>query len=171
MAAEQEKPHGREAMRAKLDGQLGAEFIRERPGPGGQKLQYVSEADVIRIMNDVFGFDGYSTAVLDVPSPWPVNEISDGKWEVMAMARVRITVYVDGRQVSREAAGEGMMSGTRDRLMAMGKTMKEAETDALKRAFRQFGELLNCVYDEEYLVKLSCDDEVGRYAHQSNLGR
>ncbi|PYI20378.1 hypothetical protein BO99DRAFT_472990 [Aspergillus violaceofuscus CBS 115571] len=108
-----------------------------------QKLQ-----DVIRIINDVFGFDEFRAVLRDVPSRWLVNEMRDGMYEVMAVAGVRITAYVHGRAVSWVATGYGMMSGTGDRETALDKTMKEAMTDALKGAFRKYREgLLNRLYD------------------------
>ena len=40
--------------------------------------------------------------------------------------------------------------------MGFEKTKKEATTDALKRALRNFGNVLgNCIYDKDYIAKVT----------------
>ncbi len=53
-------------LQSRLDKQLGPEYISSRPGQGGQKVHYVSGEKVIALANEVFGFNGWSSAIRDV---------------------------------------------------------------------------------------------------------
>lgn len=48
------------------------------------------------------------------------------------------------------------MENSKGKAPAFEKAKKEATTDALKRALRNFGNVLgNCIYDKEYLAKVT----------------
>ena len=52
--------------------------------------------------------------------------------------------------------GYGQIENCKSKAMAFEKAKKEGTTDALKRALRNFGNLLgNCVYDKQYLAKVT----------------
>jgi Rad52/22 family double-strand break repair protein len=54
-------------LQAKLNRQLGPEFISQRPGPGGgPKLTYAEGWQIINLANEVFGFDGWSSSVVNL---------------------------------------------------------------------------------------------------------
>jgi DNA repair and recombination protein RAD52 len=53
-------------LQAKLDQQLGPEFVSSRPGPGGRKLYYLQADKCISLANQVFGFNGWSSSVRSV---------------------------------------------------------------------------------------------------------
>lgn len=61
----------------------------------------------------------------------------------------------------KEDTGSGSAENQRSKCVAMEKARKEAATDALKRALRQFGSALgNCCYDKNYLKSLSKNEVV-----------
>lgn len=48
------------------------------------------------------------------------------------------------------------MTNAPDKASAFEKAKKEGTTDALKRALRNFGNILgNCIYDKDYLTKVT----------------
>ena len=49
-----------------------------------------------------------------------------------------------------------MVENCKSKAMGFEKTKKEATTDALKRALRNFGNVLgNCIYDKNYVAKVT----------------
>jgi DNA repair and recombination protein RAD52 len=70
---EEVKPHIHEytaqeiaTLSSRLDKQLGPEYISSRPGAGGQKVHYLAAEKCINLANEVFGFNGWSSAVRDL---------------------------------------------------------------------------------------------------------
>lgn len=53
-------------LQSRLDKQLGPEYISTRPGNGGGKVHYLAAEKVINLANEVFGFNGWSSAIKDV---------------------------------------------------------------------------------------------------------
>jgi len=53
-------------LQSRLDKQLGPEYISTRPGNGGGKVHYLAAEKVINLANEVFGFNGWSSAIRDV---------------------------------------------------------------------------------------------------------
>lgn len=52
--------------------------------------------------------------------------------------------------------GYGHIENCKSKAMGFEKTKKEATTDALKRALRNFGNVLgNCIYDKDYISKVT----------------
>ncbi|KAJ3569182.1 hypothetical protein NP233_g5225 [Leucocoprinus birnbaumii] len=104
-------------LQVKLDQKLGPEYISQRQGPrGGPKLTYAEGWKIINLANEVFGFNGWSSSLVNVT-----------------------TDFVDRSESGRYSVG----------VTAVCK--KEAVTDGLKRALRNFGNLMgNCLYDKAY---------------------
>lgn len=132
--------------------QLGPEFISTRRGAGNRELSYLTGCDAIRIANAVFGFNGWSSEVRTNHLIYCTNE--GGRWSAGVSVNVRITLLkYDG--VFREDLGYGQAIKLFSQLEAVEKAGKEAQTDALKRALRQFGEPTgNCMYDKKYLSQI-----------------
>jgi DNA repair and recombination protein RAD52 len=70
---EEQKPHVNEytaqeiaTLQSRLDKQLGPEYISTRPGNGGGNVHYLAAEKVINLANEVFGFNGWSSAIRDV---------------------------------------------------------------------------------------------------------
>jgi DNA repair and recombination protein RAD52 len=53
-------------LQSRLDKQLGPEYISSRPGAGGKKVHYLAAEKCINLANEVFGFNGWSSAIKDV---------------------------------------------------------------------------------------------------------
>jgi len=53
-------------IQAKLDRQLGPEYISDRPGAGGGKVQYLEAWKVINLANEIFGFNGWSSSIQNI---------------------------------------------------------------------------------------------------------
>ena len=70
---EEVKPHVNEytaqeiaTLSSRLEKQLGPEYISARPGAGGGKVHYLSADKCINLANEVFGFNGWSSAIQNV---------------------------------------------------------------------------------------------------------
>jgi DNA repair and recombination protein RAD52 len=104
----------------------------------GMKLSYIEGWHVIAEANRIFGFDGWQRETVElreVRLPELVKS-SSGKetWRVGFMCRVRVTV--GGIVRDGTGFGSGAMPDLGD---AYESAVKEAETDAMKRAFMTFG--------------------------------
>ena len=53
-------------LSSRLEKQLGPEYISSRPGAGGGKVHYLSADKCINLANEVFGFNGWSSAIQNV---------------------------------------------------------------------------------------------------------
>jgi len=107
----------------------------------GVRLSYVEGWYVLEQANLCFGFDGWSSETLDIRQVQEEQKLGsrpkpgdEPKWYVGYTARVRVSAL----GIVRDGCGAG--SGIdRDLFRAHESAVKEAETDALKRAFRSFG--------------------------------
>ena len=143
---------GRQLMR-----DLGPEYISYRRGEAGRMLAFMEGHEVITLMNTVFGWNGWNSKAVSFVTDY-AEASNGGKWSVGVAATVRLTALVKGqssgdtREVWREDIGYGTMDNGPSRGKAMEKCRKEAVTDGIKRAARQFGRLLGgCLYDKAYL--------------------
>ena len=86
---EEVKPHISEytaqeiaTLSSRLEKQLGPEYISSRPGAGGGKVHYLSADKCINLANEVFGFNGWSSAIqnvqIDFVSEIPVCNFNEG---------------------------------------------------------------------------------------------
>lgn len=53
-------------LSTRLEKQLGPEYISSRPGAGGGKVHYLAAEKCINLANDVFGFNGWSSAIQNI---------------------------------------------------------------------------------------------------------
>ncbi|KIM70577.1 hypothetical protein SCLCIDRAFT_100876, partial [Scleroderma citrinum Foug A] len=136
-------------LQAKLNQKLGPEFISQRPGPGGgQKLTYAEGWKIINLANEVFGFNGWSSSIVNITTDFMDYNEESRRYNVGVTAIVRVTLR-DGTY--HEDVGYGLLENSRSKGAALDKCKKEAVTDALKRTLRNFGNLLgNCLYDKTY---------------------
>lgn len=120
-----------------LNGPLISANVKERE-QAGRKFSYIEAWHGIAEANRIFGFDAWDRETVDLRQLGDPREV-DGKWRVGYMARVRITVRAgDDSVVVREGCGFG--SGIdRDQGQAHESALKEAESDAMKRALMTFG--------------------------------
>ncbi|HXF55662.1 MAG TPA: RAD52 family DNA repair protein [Hyphomicrobiaceae bacterium] len=129
---------------------LRREYVKQR-AQAGRQLSYVEGWHVVSESNRIFGFSEWCSETLDVTK---VSEhqrpVGNGQgWGVTYTARVRITVYAGGTTVVREGIGAGH-GIDRDLGLAHESAIKEAETDARKRALMTFGNPFGlALYDKE----------------------
>ncbi|KAL0266159.1 UNVERIFIED_CONTAM: hypothetical protein PYX00_011875 [Menopon gallinae] len=133
-----------------LSKNLGPEYLSYRPGWNGERIAYIEGWTAISLANKIFGHDGWSSEIRgttvdfydDVP-----NKICLGVSVVM-----RITLK---NGTFKEDIGFGSSENQKSKGTAWEKAKKEAVTDGLKRALRQFGNALgNCCYDKEFLKNI-----------------
>ncbi|KAK9389551.1 hypothetical protein V1515DRAFT_593679 [Lipomyces mesembrius] len=134
-------------LKAKLDRQLGPEYISSRPSPGGGTAHYLEGWKAINLANEVFGFNGWSSEIKSIHEDY-VEVKDNGKIDVGISVVVRVTLK-DG--TFHEDIGFGHVENARSKYMALSKCKKEATTDATKRALRCFGNSVgNCLHDNTY---------------------
>ncbi|MCJ1452636.1 DNA repair protein rad52 [Mycoblastus sanguinarius] len=147
---EEVKPHVSEytaqeiaTLSSRLEKQLGPEYISARQGPGGGKVHYLAADKCINLANEVFGFNGWSSGIQNVQIDFVDENQTTG--------RVSLGLSVIVRDI-----GYGHCENAKGKAAAFEKAKKEGTTDGLKRALRNFGNLLgNCVYDKEYVAKVT----------------
>lgn len=129
-----------------LEGKLRARNVRVRE-KDGMSLSYIEGWHAIAEANRIFGFDGWSRETV----------ASDCVWEGVRQhfnactytARVRIRVRAGDSEIIREGSGSGHGSGP-EAGEAHESALKEAETDATKRALVTFGNPFGlALYDRE----------------------
>ncbi|PYH95147.1 hypothetical protein BO71DRAFT_351880 [Aspergillus ellipticus CBS 707.79] len=140
-------------LQARLDKKLGPEYISSRPGAAGQRVHYLPADKVINLANEVFGFNGWSSSIQNITVDYVEENPNTGKVNCGLSVVVRVTLR-DGTY--HEDIGYGHMDNAKGKAIALEKAKKEGTTDALKRALRSFGNVLgNCVYDKEYVSKVT----------------
>lgn len=141
-----------EAQMQALQDPLDRKHVRQRE-QSGRKLSYVEGWHVIAEANRIFGFDGWSSETVETKCVAErEREIGQGKapgFGVTYVAKVRVTLRSDGETIIREGCGTGH-GIDRDLGQAHESAIKEAETDARKRALMTFGNQFGlALYDKE----------------------
>lgn len=135
----------------RLKEKLEAAKIKEREGGGGKRLKYLKGDTVIDTANDIFGYGqwGYEIASCEyMPMP-------EGK----GIYRAYVKLSVAG--AAFPFPGDGVGTVTNQKIESHEKAIKEASTDALKRAFRHLGDQFGLsLYDEDDYVINADGDEV-----------
>ena len=109
------------ALQAKLNQRLGPEYISTRPGGNGMKLTYTEGWKVINLANEVFGFNGWSTAVVNVTCDFADYDPKTQRHSIGIAAIVRVTLR-DG--VYHEDIGYGMMENSKSKAAAFDKVRR-----------------------------------------------
>jgi DNA recombination protein Rad52 len=129
-----------------LEAKLRARFVRTRI-ERGKTLSYIEGWRAISEANRIFGFDGWSRETVSSDCVW--QGPSDRLKACTYKARVRITVRAGNVTVIREGSGAGH-GAAETQGEAHEKALKEAETDATKRALVTFGNPFGLsLYDQE----------------------
>lgn len=128
------------------DQKIPREEVSVREGGGGKKLSYLESHYVIARMNEVFGTMGWDAETVEMRQ---VNKEGD---KPAYVSKVRLSAVVkteDGgyMKVTKEGYGFG---ADKSALNPHEVAVKEAESDAFKRAARQFGMSLGlALYSKE----------------------
>lgn len=130
-----------DAQKKALDAPLDKANVKERE-QGGKKLSYVEAWHAIAEANRIFGFDGWTRETVHLEQTNRDLVTLQGKsgpyqqWRVGYIAKVRITAG----GVTREGTGYGSGMAKPEALGdAIESAVKEAESDAMKRALMTFG--------------------------------
>jgi DNA recombination protein Rad52 len=129
-----------------LSGKLDPAHVKER-SQSGRKLSYVEGWHAIAEANRIFGFDAWNRETVDIRLVQERERtVGQGTgWGVTYIARVRVTVG----NIIREGIGSGH-GIDRDLGLAHESAIKEAETDAMKRALMTFGNPFGlALYDKD----------------------
>jgi DNA recombination protein Rad52 len=134
-----------DAQIRQLAGKLNEKFVKTR-AERGMTLSYIEAWHAIDEANRVFGFEGWDRETLWAECVW-----ADARRDPKACSyavRVRIRVRAGDAIVSRDGSGVGHGTG-----LTLGEAhesaLKEAETDATKRALTTFGNLFGlALYDK-----------------------
>lgn len=120
-------------QKAALSAPLDARHVAQRT-KSSQTLSYVEGWHVIAEANRIFGFDAWTRELVSLVENTPPTKNDKGNHVVSFRATVRITALGAIRE------GTGFGSGiARDIHDAYESAVKEAETDAMKRALMTFG--------------------------------
>ncbi len=124
-----------------LNAKLSPQVVSQRK-QGGRQVSYVEGHYVIRRANEIFGFENWTW------EPVEMRLICDreykGKektgWLVGYICKVEVTIYLDGevRKTSNWGYGEGIEYNNYGQ--AHESAVKEAATDAMKRALIKYGD-------------------------------
>lgn len=156
---EQEKPRISEytaqeiaTLQSRLEKKLGPEYISSRAGPSGHKVHYLAGEKVIQLANEVFGFNGWSSSIIQIDVDFVDENPNTFRVNLGLSVIVRVTLR-DG--TFHEDIGYGHIENCKGKAAAFAKAKKEGTTDALKRALRNFGNVLgNCLADKDYMGKV-----------------
>lgn len=140
-----------EDIKIALNKKLGPEFISKRKGPGYNSIQYLEGWKAINLANEIFGPNGWCTELKE----FKVDYIDDKHGSIsLGLSCIVRVILKDG--TFHEDVGYGSIENCKSKSMAFDKCKKEACTDGMKRALRQFGNALgNCLYDKEFLQQIT----------------
>ncbi len=115
-------------------------------------MHYITGEKCIQLANEVFGFNGWSSSIVQIQVDYVDEDAVTRKVSLGLSVIVRVTLR-DGTY--HEDIGYSEIENYKGKGAAFHKAKKEATTDALKRALRNFGNVLgNCIYDKAYLTKV-----------------
>lgn len=131
-----------------LDAPLDASNVKKRE-QAGRKFSYIEGWHAIAEANRIFGFDGWTRETVEIRSvserERKIGPSQKDGWSVSYIAKVRITAH----DVIREGVGSGHGIDA-DLGLAHESAIKEAETDAMKRALMTFGNPFGlALYDKQ----------------------
>ena len=111
-----------------------SERVSQRTGGGGKSLSYVEVWDVKAHLTRIFGFGGWSWVVTD--AKFIFEEKGEKNWTVAYQALGTLTIHALDIQFAEAAVG----SATGSRADAHDNAIKNAESDAIKRAAVNLGD-------------------------------
>lgn len=139
-----------DAQVAALNAKLDVRNVKQRE-QSGRKLSYIEGWHAIAEANEIFGFDAWTRETIDLRCVSErQRQIGKGQyakegWGVSYLAKVRVMVG----DVVREGCGTGHGIDA-DLGLAHESALKEAETDAMKRALMTFGNRFGlALYDKD----------------------
>ncbi|KAL0477108.1 DNA repair and recombination protein RAD52 [Acrasis kona] len=139
-------------LQNQLENKLTQEDISKRPGPNGTPVYYIETWRAIEIANQTFGFNGWSSRIMETTTDYLEQVETTGKFNVGVSATVRIMLK-DG--CFHEDLGYGTAENQKYKGAAIEHAKKKAVSDGLKRALRNFGNALGLtIYDKTHIDKV-----------------
>ena len=143
-------------LSSRLQADLKSSHVCQRQ-QSGMSLSYLESWFVIDQMNEIFGFANW----------WRETELMlqfceerENKFYVTYTGKCKITVDIDCSKVTRVGHGVGHGNGIRDKVLAIESAMKEAESDAMKRAAMTFGNQFGlALYDKNQTCVVNDDHQ------------
>jgi DNA repair and recombination protein RAD52 len=150
-------------QKALLAAPLNRAHVRSR-NQGGRGVSYIEGWRAIDEANRIFGFDGWTRETIDIKCVSErEREIGAQKkpgWGVSYIAKVKVVAFAGDSIVTREGVGAGHGIDV-DLGQAHESAIKEAETDAMKRALMTFGNPFGlALYDKEQANVCDPEDEM-----------
>ena len=153
---------------SELAAELDPARVRTKDGRGGGGLSYLAVHNVIRTANRIFGFGGWGYVVRELAHIDSIPVKQEGRGNKPARQgihvgyRCTVELTVAGcLPVSGVGYGDGVEYTGSGAVTAHELAAKEAESDALKRAFRNYG-------DQFGLILYAKDDERRRIEQERN---
>jgi DNA recombination protein Rad52 len=129
-----------------LSSKLSAKHVRTRQY-GSLTLSYIEGWHAIAEANRIFGYDSWDRQTMAVKCVW--EGLKGNRSACSYIARVRVRVRAGDKEICREGCGSGHGVGLTPG-EAHESAIKEAETDAMKRALSTFGNPFGlALYDKE----------------------
>jgi DNA repair and recombination protein RAD52 len=160
-----------DAQKTQLTAPLNRGNVKSRK-QGGRGVSYIEGWKAIEEANRIFGFDSWTreTTELRLVSERERAIGADKKpgWGVSYVAKVRVVVFATDTLVIREGVGAGHGIDV-DCGQAHESAIKEAETDAMKRALMTFGNPFGlALYDKEQANVADEETPKARYLADAN---
>lgn len=112
-------------------------------------MHYLTAEKCITLANEIFGFNGWSSSIQNIQVDFADENPQTQRVSIGLSVIVRITLR-DGTY--HEDIGYGSIENSKGKAMGFEKAKKEGTTDGMKRALRNFGNVLgNCIYDQNYV--------------------
>jgi DNA recombination protein Rad52 len=129
-----------------LSNKLSFKHVRTRQS-AGKTLSYIEGWHTIAEANRIFGYDAWDRQTLTIKCVW--EGMKGNRSACSYIARVRVKVRAGDAEICREGCGSGHGTGLTPG-EAHESAIKEAETDAMKRALTTFGNPFGlALYDKE----------------------
>ncbi len=129
-----------------LSNKLSVKHVRTRQS-AGKTLSYIEGWHTIAEANRIFGYDAWDRQTMTVKCIW--EGLWRNKFACSYIARVRVRVRAGDVEICREGCGSGHGTGLTPG-EAHESAIKEAETDAMKRALTTFGNPFGlALYDKD----------------------
>lgn len=156
-----------EQQKKDLAAPLNRQHVKSR-AQGGRGVSYIEGWRAIDEANRIFGFDGWTRETTEIKCVSERerkigNQARDG-WGVSYIAKVKVVAFAGDTIVTREGVGAGHGIDV-DLGQAHESAIKEAETDAMKRALMTFGNPFGlALYDKDQtnVADTAADDESKR---------
>jgi len=147
----------------KLKQKINPDIVKTRKGTGNKELSYIEGWQAQQNANDVFKFDWDCKTISNdyimqrdyiKKSEWNGKKTEKEMVQVAFKAIVEIVVRFEGKTLTRQGTGFGDgIAGVDNIAGAYELAMKEAETDACKRALKTLGSQFGIdLYDKTYSV-------------------